>query len=119
MIVGTDASLDACRAEGDMMIEYDGRKKFDKEEMYRVFKTIPDYIREEIYGTEKMSEIPKEERYVTDTLISWEDVLEIYMRHKKEIDDFAGTNQHVNFENPDYQDLLRLADDVNSYCGLT
>lgn len=117
-IVGTDISLDVCRAEGYLMMQYDGRKKFDKQEMYRVFRTLPDYIQEEIYGAKKMSEIPEQEKYATDTLISWEDTVEIYMRHKKEIDDFAETNKHVNFDNPDHQDLLWLADNVDAYCGL-
>lgn len=45
MIIGTDASLDECKKEGYMMLEYDGRKKFDRTEDYRVFAYYPEYTK--------------------------------------------------------------------------
>ena len=112
MIIGTDASLDTCKNEGYLMIKFDARKKFDINTCYDIFSYYPDYIIKESNG-----QITKNEK-LTDTCASFADLTETYNRYKKELDDFAETNEAVNFEDPTIYDLLNLASDISSYCGL-
>lgn len=104
--IGTDLSLDVCKAEGYMMMQYDARKKFNKDEYYRLFNYYPEYC-EDVAGT-----------MLTDTMQNWSNLVEIYEQHKEGINSFAETDQHVNFNDPDYYDFLTLADEINAYCGL-
>ena len=41
--IGTDISLDCCKAEGYTMIQFDARKKFDRTKEYLIFNYYPEY----------------------------------------------------------------------------
>lgn len=104
-IIGTDVSLDVCKAEGYTMIEFDARKKFRKDRYIRIFDFIPDYC-------ETAGDIN------TDVELTFDDLVELYNEDKESIDIFAETNKHVNFDSPTEYDFLNLASDLISYKGL-
>lgn len=101
MIIGTDASLDECKKEGYLMLEYDGRKKFDRTEDYRVFAYYPEYI--------------EEEGLMIDGYVQFDDLLKTYLGEKEEVDKFCEAHININFNNPNYHDLLRLTDSLTAY----
>lgn len=101
MIIGTDISLDECKREGYMMVEYDGRKKFDRTEDYRVFAYYPEYT--EIKGL------------MIDGYVQFDDLYETYLEEKEEIDKFCEAYLDINFDNPNYHDLLRLTGSLTAY----
>lgn len=110
MIIGTDVSLTVCKEEGYLMMEFDGRKKFDPDRQYRVFAYLPSYIAEEIGVDPNTTHI--------DTEISFNDLVEDYERNEIALNRYGETDKWVNFENPNYHDFLILADDINGYKGL-
>ena len=105
--IGIDVNLDVCKNEGYAMIQYDARKKFNPLAEYCIFYYLPDYM------DNNKKRTPSFKSYYT-----FNELLEIYTRHKKDIDDFAETNKNINFLNPDYCDFLNLASDLIAYCGL-
>ena len=104
MLVGTDVSIEICKNEGYLYVNFN-TKEFKKEKEYRVMRKFP--IWDELKG-----------QYHTDVFISWNDVLEMYLDDKQSIDNFAETFNHVNFENPTIYDFVNLCSDVSSYKGL-
>lgn len=110
MIIGTDVSIKECKDSGYMMIQYDGRKKFNQNEYYTFIQYLPDYIRKESHLT-----LAQAKQWTTANV---KDIWELYQDHKTGIQSFA--DYHVeNMEDiKDYYDLLNLADIVNAYCGI-
>lgn len=104
MLVGQDVSIDVCKGEGYVYVNFN-TKEFKRDKAYRVMRKYPYY--DELKG-----------QYHTDVFISWNDVLELYLEDKKSIDSFAETCNHVNFENPTIHDFVNLCSDVSSYKGL-
>jgi hypothetical protein len=104
--IGTDISLDVCKAEGYMMIQFDARKKFKKDEEYRIFAHAPDYIEE------------LKNEVLIDVFYSFNELIEMYEEDKKSIDQCCGTERDLDFNNPNFFDFLNLASDINSYKGL-
>lgn len=104
MLVGIDVSIDVCKNEGYLYVNFN-TKEFKKDKEYRVMRKFP--IWDDLKG-----------QYHTDVFISWDDVLELYLDDKKAIDDFAETCNFVNFENPTINDFVNLCSDVSSYKGL-
>lgn len=107
MIQGTDVNLGVCKNEGYTMIEFNEKEIFDKNEYYRVFYFEPEYVNN--YPNRTTCFDQKE---------TFEGLRELYLKHKEGIDNFAETNNYVNFDNPDYTDFLNLASDLIAYCGL-
>ena len=112
MRIGTDVSIETCRAEGYSMLVFDGRRKFDTAEYYRFQQTYPEYCRED-NAKAGGSELPE---YVTDTGISAKDVWCIYQDNKAAIDSFGGIEYDAMPS--DHYELLFLADIVSAYCGI-
>lgn len=106
MIIGTDVSLAICKVEGYLMVEYDGRKKFDRTEYYRVFRHYPEHI------------VDAAGQIMLDTYVCFDDLVETYNENKSDLDDFAETGAHIDFTTPTWHDLLFLADDIDGYMGL-
>lgn len=104
MLVGTDVSIEVCKNEGYLYVNFN-TKEFKKDKEYRVMRKFP--IWDELKG-----------QYHTDVFVSWNDVVELYLEDKSSIDDFAETNKYVNFENPTIYDFVNLCSDVSSYKGL-
>lgn len=113
IIIGTDASLTECNEQGYLQLEYTKGDKFSPEKQYRVFRTIPEDIAENL---KKRGIVPG---LMVDTFISVKDAIEIYQRHKVGIDGACG---EVCSENPsdytEHYDLLRIADLIDMYKGL-
>lgn len=101
MIIGTDISLGECRKEGYLMLEYDGRKKFDRTEDYRVFAYYPKYT--------------GEKGLMIDGYVQFDDLYEAYIEEKEKVDKFCGLHLNANFEDPTYHDLLTLTDCLTAY----
>lgn len=104
MLVGQDVSIDVCKVEGYVYVNFN-TKEFKKDKEYRVMCKYPSYT--DLKG-----------QYSLDIYTSWESVLEQYLEDKEAIDDFAETYMHVNFEKPNIHDFVNLCSDVNSYKGL-
>lgn len=104
--IGTDISLDVCKAEGYMMIQFDARKKFKKDEEYRIFAHAPDYIEE------------LKNEVLIDVFYSFNELLEMYEEDKESINNCCETDKHINFDSPNFYDFLNLSCDINSYKGL-
>lgn len=104
MLVGIDVSIDVCKNEGYLYVNFN-TKEFKKDKAYRVMRKFP------IYDALKG-------QYAIDTFVSWNDVVELYNDDKKSIDEFAETCNHVDFDNPTIHDFVNLCSDVSSYKGL-
>lgn len=104
MLVGTDVSIEVCKNEGYLYVNFN-TKEFKKDKEYRVMRKFP--IWDELKG-----------QYHTDVFISWNDVVELYLEDKNSIDEFAETCNYVDFENPTIEDFVNLCSDVSSYKGL-
>jgi hypothetical protein len=110
--IGTDGSLDTCKSEGYLMVQFEKKEPFDRASYYNVFALYPEYIRKE-------SAIPiKKNERIVDAYVSFNDLEKIYLDNKKGLDSFADTGTNINFESPTIYDLLSLASDINAYCGL-
>lgn len=83
------------------MLEYDGRKKFDRTEDYRVFAYYPKYT--------------EMEGLMIDGYVQFDDLYETYLEKKEEVDEFCGLSLDINFDNPTYRDLLNLTDSLTAY----
>lgn len=103
--IGLDVSLDVCKSEGYLMMQYDARKKFNPETEYRIFAYYPEYLR---YGDE----------LIVDTTANFNSLVELYKKHEKGINSSCETDKNVNFEHPSYYDFLNLASDINFYTSL-
>jgi hypothetical protein len=111
MRIGTDASLSECYREGYLVMEYKKRELmpkgvFNKDCVVRFIEYIPEHLREKVFGDYYLT---------TDVSLSFNAVFEQYERYKESIDSSSG----YTFQEPESEyDLLTLADNVNSYCGL-
>jgi len=106
MRIGTDVSLDTCRAEGymTMLIDKADLKRFDPEKWFTFGKTLPDYVSDVHY---------KFSKYYTGSH-SANSLWELYTSRKEGIDSCCG----MEHEFPtDVYGLLSLASDVDSYMG--
>lgn len=113
MRIGEDVSIQECRDQGYLVMDYPAYKfKKNPTTTYcRFTDSWPHWYREERgYG-------------VGDPIIrfdmeyNWEDLWEIYQDYKKGIDSMIG-GSHKYTLNPEPHEVLNLASDINSYCGL-
>ena len=108
--IGTDISLDVCKAEGYLMMEFDARKKFSPTRQYKFIAYYPEYIRiESIYESDQ---------YMVNTEASLSYIWEYYSKHKTDIDEFADVNYNSMDYIKDEYNLLYFADSVNAWCGI-
>jgi len=113
MRIGTDVSIQTCRDEGYMVMDYKV-KEFKKDPFTtdcRFTKSIPDYIREDTGWTPGTSMLD------IDMYLNWNDLWEIYMDNKSGIDLFIG-GRYDDIKIPEPHDVLNLASDIDMYCGL-
>ena len=102
MKIGTDVSLQICKSEGYMIIEFDGRKPFTVNIEIKCLNYWPEY--DFLAGEIRLSDY-------FDAI----SLFEIYTDNKKDIDNFIG-GSHVMPD--DYYSFLNLASDLDSYLGL-
>jgi hypothetical protein len=100
--IGLDVSLDVCKAEGYMMLDFD--KEFTPDESFRVFSHYPEYT-----GLPGLR---------VDTLVTFNELVDWYKQNKKSCDSYAETDKYINFDNPNEYDLLNLASDLDGAVGL-
>ena len=102
MKIGTDVSLSVCKAEGYMIIEFDGRKPFTPKTEIRCIVYWPEY-----------------DHFAGELMLSdyWdaESLWEVYQDNKQGIDSFIGGSHEFP---TDYHEFLHLASDTNQYVGL-
>ena len=122
MRIGTDVSLKTCMDEGYTVMDFEVRKLYprgrkngiDKDYQARFSASFPDYIRKEM----GCQEDPFGMRRAWDTTASWNDLLELY-KYNPGVDECCGIEPGSrNMDNPTEWDMLKLAADLNSYCGL-
>lgn len=112
-IIGTDISLDECKREGYMMMEYEEGSVFDKDKQYDIFCYYPEYLIKESKGTFL------EGAKAIDTTVSWNECLRLYKKHETGINKFADDMKAIMRKHkPLFSDLLAAADTLNIYCGL-
>ena len=111
MRIGTDLSIQECRAEGYMVMDYPVHafRKNPTSTICRFTVSKPDYIRLGYVG-EKIIYIDEEFDYA--------DLWEMYETYKDEIDSFVGFTRKKS-KTPSPYDLLSLASDIDAYCGIS
>ena len=117
MVIGTDVSLKTCRSEGYLMMEFKKKSlmpkgKLNPECNVRFFRHCPGYCLEEMYGTDNPVGV---KTIQLDVQLNANDIWEIYLNHKDNIDRFIGS---VPTFPANERDLISLAYDVEGYCGL-
>ncbi len=117
MRIGTDVSLETCRKEGYLMMEFRKRELVKKGELQtnvnvEFIEHYPDYILKEMHGTENPVGQP---RIMTSVVCDANDIWEKYLEDKESIDKCAGLSH--KFPTCEYS-LLSLASDINGYKGL-
>ncbi len=117
MRIGTDVSLETCRKEGYLMMEFKKREPIIKGELQKdvnveFIEHYPDYVLKEMYGSENPVGVP---RIMTSITLSANDVWESYKSDKESIDKCACCSHE--FPTNEYE-LLSLASDVNGYKGI-
>ena len=102
--IGTDVSLDICKAEGYLMMSFDASKKFTPYIDCHFTAHYPEYV-----GIDSLS---------VDITLSLTDVYEIYENHKQGVDQCCGVQYQSINDIQSYESFLSFADSVNSYVGL-
>jgi len=110
MRIGQDVSIQVCRDEGYMVMDYPVYKlrKDPIETDCRFTRSLPEYVRESIPGTKII--------YI-DTYLNWNDLWKMYQENKKGIDSMIGESYRYNDCEEPYK-ILNLAMDIDMYCGL-
>lgn len=107
--IGTDCSLDVCKDEGYLMVEFDARKKYNKDEYYRFYAYFPICCIGE-------SQYIAKDTLITDIDYCAVDLWELYKDNQQSIDEMIGETYKSIPE--DIYTLLNLASDISSYQGL-
>ena len=102
--LGTDISLDVCKGEGYLMVQFDARRKFTKNLEVRFIRYWPDY--DKLAG-----------EILVDTFSCLSDVWGAYQGDKKGIDSFADMDYNDINEISDIYTFLHFADSVDAYNG--
>ena len=103
--IGTDCSLDVCKAEGYLIMSYDARKKFSHDTNYQFIRYYPAY--DDMYPGGILD-------VHCDTKCIWKR----YIDDKEAIDSFADCNYNDINEIRNEYDLLIFADVVDMYNGV-
>lgn len=106
--IGTDVSLEVCRAEGymTMMIASNEKEPLDPDKFYEFGQTLPDY------ASNTPGLFNKYYRGNQSAKTLWE----MYLSRKEGIDSFVGQEGERPFPTNVYE-LLNLASDVQAYMG--
>lgn len=118
MRIGTDVSLETCRKEGYLMMEFKKRELIVKGELQKdvnveFIQHYPDYVLKEMYGSEKPVGVTT---IMTSIYLDANDVWSAYQEDKESIDKCAGFSHE--FPTNEYE-LLSLASDIDGYKGIS
>ena len=117
MKIGTDVSLKTCWEEGYMIMDFKVRELYPNGRKQPIDPDCQVHFYASdggVFGNPLPCKI-------TDSVYSWNDLLEIYRRYQKEIDTMCGfdeKNPRPGVDTPDEYVMLHLASDINAYCGL-
>ena len=123
MRIGTDCSLMVCLNDGYTVMDFKvrglyprGRKNgIDRDYAARFSASYPEYMRKDM----ACERDPFGMRRAWEASASWNDLQEIYGRHKAGVYRFADFEHcPLNWAAPNEYDLLILADVLHAYCGL-
>ena len=117
MRIGTDVSLETCRKEGYLMMEFKKRELVIKGELQKdvdveFIEHYPDYVLKEMYGSENPVGVST---IMHRSIYDANDIWSLYMEDKESIDKCAGFSHE--FPTNEYE-LLSLASDINGYKGI-
>lgn len=103
--IGTDVSLDCCKAEGYLMVQFDARKKFTPEMEVKFIRYWPEYnfLDGEI---------------AAEGYFSLADVWESYLMDQESINNFADMNYKDISEIDNIYEFLHFTDSVDAYNGV-
>lgn len=114
-IIGTDISLDVCKAEGYLMVETQG--EFQASHAYRVFAYFPEWQTKTVYADRLAAS--GEEIFAVDTRISWDEAKRIFEANREALSAFADDMPSLmSTATPTYYTLVQAADTINGYQGL-
>lgn len=117
MRIGLDVDSQTNIKEGYLIMEFKKRELMPKgilnpETSCRFLQHVPDYVLEEMYGSVRPV---GQSTLITDQYLNANDLWKMYKNDKESIDSLIG--EQLEFPTDEYY-LLRLADAINSYCGL-
>lgn len=131
MRVGEDINLRVCLSEGYMIMDFKvrelfpgGRKYLMDKDCYVRFQRSNGYLSHDMDGNYKYpfwwrQDYPGEffDRYALDESYTFNDLVNLYRKYEKELHRYTG-NAAPNLDDPNEYDMLFLASDLDSYCGL-
>jgi len=104
--LGILADLAVCKAQGLFIVDTYGQN-FDRRIQYRVYAYYPEIIR---FHPEHLR---------LDVRISWEDLRDLYVKHKVGIDSIVRNMGDLMYKlHPTFNDFLLAANHLHSYCGI-
>lgn len=109
MILGTDGSIEECKREGYLIVEFDENEMLNVNKHYRFIKYLPDYLFFEECGSERP--------IIFDIRLTPKDVGRMYLLFKKEIDETVGFENSV-YSIRTFKGLVSLLEDVISYTDI-
>lgn len=113
MKIGTDVSLDVCKADGYLIMDFKKRQLIKKGTLdadcyVRFIQHVPEYLREEMHENDHS--------LIMDVSLTTNDIWTRYKWNEPAIVARSGVGERT-FPTNEYE-LLSLADDVHGYCGL-
>lgn len=120
MLVGTDISIAECRNEGYAVVDTKGLMKggvLQKDVPARVTISFHPLWKD---GRPRIDLCPsKEDLYLHDIMISFEDLVERFGDHGQDIKDFCDWDAcPMDFDSPTPYTMAHLAETISAYCGL-
>ena len=117
MRIGQDVSIQECRDEGYMVMDYHvfKFKRDPKNAICHFTKSYPLYIRQKLCMPVTEGVMILKEDY------SWNDLMELYLQHQQGVDEGMGAIvgcTYADVELPEPYQVLNLASDLDSYCGI-
>ena len=117
-LIGTDISIQECRASGYVVLDQMGlvkKGKLDKDKKVRVTLSNPN----EWPDGRNRPGATNHELYIYDVMLSWNNLWEQFKLQGKGIRDFCDwDNCPHETKNPTVEDMVQLAQTVSTYCGL-
>ena len=117
MLTGTDINIYICRSEGYPVVSH-GKSPLKPSKPYRLTISNP-----EAWLLSGQTKIKHKDYkyYITDTLISYEDLWQEFLKggtHIKSFCDFENCPIPSPSQSPDFNDFVNLAGVVSSYFGI-
>lgn len=118
MKIGQDVNMDVNIQEGYQIMEFKKRElfkggKLNPDADCRFYKHLPSYVLNEMYGSDNPIGVKKIHE---DVNLTPSELWEIYKAKAADIDRYSGA-ENRKFPVDEYE-VLNLAADISSYCGI-